>query len=138
MKKMCLDRCPEAGLLMLRLTVGGLMLIHGVNKALNGIGFIEGLIANIGLPTFFAYGVFIGEIIAPLLILIGFRARLAALVLAFNMVVAVGLVHLGELFKIGEQGGYALELQAFYLFGALAIFFTGAGKLAVSIKSKWD
>lgn len=138
MKKICFDQCTEGGLLILRLSVGGLMLIHGLSKALNGIGFIEGLMSNMGFPSFLAYGVYIGEIIAPILILIGFRARLAALVLAFNMVVAVGLVHTGELFKLGEQGGYALELQAFYLFGALALFCTGAGKLAVSTKSKWD
>jgi putative oxidoreductase len=114
------------------------MLLHGIAKLLSGVGFIEGMLTGIGLPAFIAYGVYIGEIVAPIMIMIGFRTRIAALVLAFNMIVAIGLVHMGELFSVGQNGGYALELQAFYLLNAIALFFTGAGRLAVSKSNSWD
>jgi putative oxidoreductase len=41
-------------------------------------------------------------------------------------------VHMGQLTTLNEQGGYALELQAFYLVGSLAVFFLGAGRYSVS------
>ncbi len=48
----------DLGKLIIRLTLGGLMLFHGIAKLLNGVGFIEGELASHGLPTFLAYGVY--------------------------------------------------------------------------------
>ena len=110
-----------AGILLLRWTVAGLMLLHGIAKLRSGVGGIESLLSSRGLPTWFAYGVLIGEVIAPLLVLAGVLVRPAALVIAFNMVVAVALAHAPQLFALGKSGGYALELQAFFFFGSLAI-----------------
>lgn len=109
------------GVLLLRFTVGVLMLFHGVAKLRHGLGSIESMLAGVGLPSWFAYGVIVGEVIAPLLILAGVLVRPAALVIAFNMVVAVALAHPTQLFALSRTGGYGLELQAFYFFGALAI-----------------
>lgn len=109
------------GVLLLRLTVAGLMLFHGVAKLRHGLAPIESMLAAAGLPPWIAYGVIVGEVIAPILILAGVLVRPAALVIAVNMVVAVALAHPSQLFTIGRTGGYGLELQAFYLFGALAI-----------------
>lgn len=97
------------------------MLFHGIDKLQNGIVGIESLLTNKGLPTWIAFGVFIGEIVAPLLVLAGVLVAPAALVMVFNMVVAVALAHPQQLLALGGSGGYALELQAFYLFGSLAI-----------------
>jgi len=133
-----MHRCPEAGLLIMRLTLGGLLLIHGLAKILGGVGFIEGMLTSAGLPAFIAYGVYIGEVVAPIMLMIGFRARIAALIIIFNMLVAIGLVHMGDLFSVGQNGGYALELQFFFLLNAVALFFTGAGRLAVSKSNSWD
>jgi putative oxidoreductase len=47
------------------------------------------------------------------------------------MVVAIGLVHMHELFALGKQGGWALELQGLYLFGAVAVALLGAGRFSV-------
>lgn len=122
----------DIGKLILRLTVGGLMLFHGIDKVQNGIAGISGMLAGNGLPGFLAYGVYVGEIVAPLLIIIGFYTRPAATVFAFNMVVAIMLAHRGELFSLGDHGSYALELQSFYLFGAVAIALLGAGRFSAS------
>jgi putative oxidoreductase len=68
----------------------------------------------------------------------GFRTRIAAVLLAITCVVAVATAHSQEVFTISDHGGYALELLMLYLFGALALFFTGAGKYAVSKNNQWD
>lgn len=118
----------DLGKLIIRLTLGGLMLFHGISKLINGIGFIEGQLASHGIPAFFAYGVYIGEVIAPLMVLLGYQTRIGALIIVFNMLVALALVHSHQLLTLGGNGGWALELQGFFLFTALALVFLGPGK----------
>ena len=121
----------DAALLILRLTLGILMLLHGVAKLPTPPGFLVDLLAKANLPSALAWGVYVGEILGPVLILIGVWTRLGALFIVLNMLVALVFVHRGELFHLGEQGGYALELQAFFLFTAVALMFSGAGRYSV-------
>lgn len=123
------------GKLVLRLTVGGLMLFHGVAKIYGGIGPIEGMLAGVGLPAMFAYGVYVGEIVAPILMILGLWTRPAALVFAFNMVVAIGLAHRGDFFSLGPYGGWAVELAAFYLLASVVVVLIGPGRFAVGRKT---
>jgi putative oxidoreductase len=83
------------------------------------------------LPPAFAYFVYVGEVAAPLLLIVGLWTRPAALIVAVNMIVAVLLVHTAELFALSPMGGWALELQGFYLFTALAIALLGAGRISL-------
>ena len=133
-------RSDNTGKLLVRLAVGGLMLFHGIFKLTHGVGFIQGMLAAHGLPGFIAYGVYVGEILAPILVIIGFRTRLAALIVAFDMVMAIWLAHAANVFKVKESGGgWGIELEVFYLLAAVALFFMGAGQYAVSKgKSVWD
>lgn len=121
----------DLGKLILRLTIGGLMLLHGIAKIQSGIGGIEGMLEAKGLPAWIAYGVYVGELGVPILLILGIFTRLSALVFAFNMVMAIWLAHAGDLFKLGEHGGWAVELAGMYLFGALAIVFLGPGTIAI-------
>ena len=59
------------GKLILRLTVGGLMLFHGIHKVLHpeSLNFISSNLETAGLPGMLAYGVYVGEIVAPLMII---------------------------------------------------------------------
>lgn len=132
------ERNVNLGLLILRLSVGVLMLLHGIGKLIHGVGMIEQVVLANGMPVFVTYGVYIGEVIAPALIILGYATRPAALVLAFNCVVAAFLVHSNEIFTLGEQGGWAVELLGLFFFGALALVFTGGGKYALSHKYFWD
>jgi putative oxidoreductase len=118
----------DLGKLIVRLTLGGLMLFHGIAKLLNGVGFIEGQLASHGLPTILAYGVYIGEVIAPLMVILGYQSRIGALIIVFNMIVAIALVHGHQLLTLSSNGGWALELQGFFLFTALALIFLGPGR----------
>ena len=127
-----MEKNLDLGLLLVRISVGGLMLFHGVSKMLHGISF---LVDNMGA---FGYAVYIGEVLAPIAILAGFRARIAAVLLAVTCVVAIAVAHAQDLFSISEHGGYANELLMLYLLGSVALFFTGAGKYAVSKTNKWD
>lgn len=121
------------GKLILRLSVAILFLFHGVGKLLNpgAINWIGEMIAGYGLPGFLAYGVLIGEVIAPLMAIVGWQTRLAGLLMAGNMVVAFLLVHTGELFMLTKNGGWQLELQGMFLFASLAVMFLGSGRLAL-------
>ncbi|MBE7374658.1 DoxX family protein [Pseudomonas lopnurensis] len=121
----------DAGKLVLRLAVGVLILLHGIYKLLNGVDGIAGMLAGQGLPAFFAYGVYLGEVLGPLLVIVGLYTRLGALLMIGNMVVALALAHRGELFSLGQMGGWAIELQALFLFGAVAIALLGAGRMSV-------
>lgn len=121
-------RDQHPGVLLLRFTTAGLMLFHGVAKLVRGVEPIAGLLGNVGMPAWFAYGVLIGEVVAPLLIIAGVWVRAAALVMAINMVVAVALAHPEQLFTLGQSGGYALELQAFFFFCSLAIAWLANGR----------
>jgi len=118
----------DLGKLFLRLTLGGLLLFHGIAKLFHGVGFIEGELASHGLPTFLAYGVFIGELLAPLMVILGYQTRIGALLIVFNMLVAIALVHGHQLLALGSNGGWALELQGFFLFTALSVIFLGPGR----------
>lgn len=119
--------------LLLRLAVGGLMLFHGVAKlgSTATLSFIKGALLVKGMPAELAYGVFVGELLAPLLLVLGLQARIGGLVIAINMLFAIWLVHMGDLFALGDHGGWRLELQGFYLVGGLCILFLGSGKYAL-------
>ena len=119
------------GKLILRIMLGGLMLFHGVNKLQHGIGFIKGLVAAQGLPEVLAYGVYVGELLAPVLLILGWRSRIWAGLIAVNMLVVIYLTQLGAFLKLGAHGSWAVELQMFYLLSALAIAFLGSGKFAL-------
>jgi len=121
----------DAGKLLLRAVLAILLLFHGVSKLSGGIGFITGMLQGLGLPAFLGYGVYIGEVVAPLLILVGLYTRPAALVVAINMVVALLLAHTGQFFTLSDTGGWALELQGMYFGGALAVALLGAGRYSL-------
>jgi len=120
----------DIGKLVLRLTLGILLIMHGVAKILGGVGGISGMLQNVGLPGYFAYGVYIGEVLAPLLVILGLYARIGALIIVVNMLAAIYLAHLGDLFLLGQGGGWKLELQGFFLFTALAVALIGPGRFS--------
>lgn len=119
---------PDFGKLVLRLTYGILLLFHGEFKMVHGIGWIARMLKAHGIPGFVAYGVYLGEIAAPIMIIIGLMTRPAALVIVLNLVAAILLVRTGALWGRTHIGAWALESEALYLFGALAIMLLGAGK----------
>ncbi|NLD53891.1 MAG: DoxX family protein [Burkholderiaceae bacterium] len=132
-------RSDDGGKLVLRLAIGILMLLHGIAKLVGGIGFITGLVTSLGLPASFAYLVFVGEVLAPIGLILGVFTRISALLVVINMVVAITLAHVPELFSLSKSGGWALELQGLFLFGSLAIMLLGAGRFSLQRPtSRWN
>lgn len=129
----------DFGKLILRVTLAALILFHGISKIIGGAAYITGAVAGAGFPPALGYLVYVGEVIAPLLVLFGIWARLGGLVLAINMVVAILLVHTSQFFTMAETGGWALELQGMYLAAALAVALLGAGRYSVAgSRGRWN
>ncbi|MBV6273473.1 DoxX family protein [Alcaligenaceae bacterium CGII-47] len=129
----------DLGKLALRLSIGVLLLAHGLAKVNSDLGFISGSLVSHGLPSVLAYGVYIGELIAPILIILGLYTRIAGMLVVVNMLFVFGLVHMNDLFSLGRSGGWALELQGLFLFGGLAIALLGAGSLSLGGRSgRWN
>ncbi len=117
----------DLGNLLLRTLLASLLMLHGSGNLLSGYAFIKSVMAQSGLPEFLAYAAFIGEILAPIFIIIGYQERIASLFVATTILMAIFTAHVGEIFALNQFGGWAIELQAFYLIGAIVIFFNGAG-----------
>lgn len=129
----------DLGKLMLRLLIGILLLFHGIDKLQHGYGFVEQMLVKARFPGYFSHMVLVGELLAPFFMILGLYTRQAALIQAFVLLMAIFLVHTRELFSVSPHGGYALELQAFYLFGSLAVFFLGAGRFNLARgNGAWD
>ena len=127
----------DLGKLILRLTVGILLLLHGTHKMLFGIEPIQAMVVARHLPAALAYGVYVGEIIAPVMLILGLYARIGAGLVVINMIMAVVLAGLPNIAHLGPSGGYALELEMFFLFGALSVVFLGAGRLSLA-GGRWN
>ena len=122
----------DLGKLILRITLGVLILLHGIAKLKGGVGGIEDMLAGHGLPRELAYGAFLGEVLGPLLLIVGYYARIGAVLIAVNMLFAFALAHMGDLGQLSDQGGWALELQGMFLGTAIALALIGPGRFGIN------
>jgi len=119
--------------LLLRVTTGVLILFHGIYKVIHGVDAIKVMLSSSGLPEFFAYGVYLGELIAPIFIILGLYARVASLVLGLNMLMAMFLAY-GFSFSLAKYGGLAIESPLIFLVMSILIALLGSGKYSVNSK----
>jgi len=125
--------------LLLRVTLGFLILLHGISKIRGGPGFVLDIVEKAGLPDPFGYLVYVGEVLAPVLVIVGIWTRAAAFVIAINMFVAILLVHTGQLLQLSPEGGWALELQGLFLLVPVAIALLGAGRYSLGgVDGRWN
>jgi len=124
---------PDIAKLILRLTLGALLLAHGIHKLIHGISGVESLVVSAGLPAFFAYGVYVGELIAPLFVILGLYGRIASGVVAFNMLMAIYLAY-GFHLSFSKYGGLAYETPLLFFVMALVLVLIGSGRYGVNSK----
>jgi putative oxidoreductase len=121
----------SAGLLLLRVVVGVTAIAHGWQKVwLNGLeGTTEGF-AGMGIPfaSIAAPLVAFTELIGGALLVIGFAARFAAVLIGIAMSVALVLVHLPAGFFAADGG---IELVLLLAAAAFALALTGSGRFAI-------
>ncbi|HPF10684.1 MAG TPA: DoxX family protein [Flavobacteriaceae bacterium] len=124
-----MKRYEDFGLLLLRVGFSLLLLTHGYGKLMAFVGGNTALVGNpIGVGALISsILVLIGEVVAPVLILIGLKTRWAALASAITMGVAAFIAHSGD--ALAEK-----EKALLYFIGFLAIALMGAGKISVDKK----
>ncbi len=127
----------DAGKLLLRFAVGGLMLFHGMSKLMTGASGIKALLASYGLPEFIAYGSIAGEVIAPIFIVLGILTRPSALLVAFTMFVAWLMIGLDKTFLLDKTGAWAIESLVYFFISSIALAFMGSGKYSVMRNACW-
>ena len=116
------------GLLFLRVGVSALMLTHGIPKLINLVTGNLDFGDPIGLgPTTSLILTVIGEAICPMLVIIGFKTRWAAIPPAITMLVAAFVVHASDPIATKEKA-------ILFLITFLVIALLGAGKYAVDKK----
>lgn len=121
MKKASID----FGLLLMRVGFSVGMMTHGYGKFLKVIqgNFEFGDPIGIG-PTFSLILAAIGEFIAPILIILGWKTRLATIFPTLTMLVAFAITHDGDPFSRKEKAFV-------YLIAFLTLYFTGPGKYSL-------
>lgn len=122
----------DVGRFVLRIMIGGLMLFHGVHKILYGTEMVTQTLQNAGIPSMFTFGVFLGEVIGPIMMIVGYKTRIGAAFVVLDMITAVLLVHVTQITLLNEGGGLMIELNLLYLMGAIAVLFLGSGSIAIS------
>ena len=124
---------PDTGLLVLRLGLGAILLFHGIFKVTHGVAWIAGPLGQHGLPAALRYGVYIAEVLAPVMLIFGLWTRIAAAIIAFDMAMAIFLVRLGDIGKVNPMGGaWAIEVEAMYLVMALTLALAGGGRYGLT------
>ncbi len=133
-------RWDDLGKLILRVTVAGLLIFHGISKLKAGIGWMAGPLGAAHLPFALGYGVYVAEVLAPVLLVLGIFTRPAAVIIAFDLFMAMTLVVNRRVFTINERGGgLGGEVELFFMLTAVAIAFLGSGRYAVSKGvGRWD
>ena len=123
--------------LIMRLTLGGVMLPHGLQKVFGlfgGAGLqatMNAFTTKMGLPAPLAVMVILAESAGALGLIFGFFTRLCALGIALVMGGAIYLVHGQHGFFMnwfGRQSGEGFEYHLLALGLALALFIHGGGK----------
>lgn len=129
----------DLGKLVLRLAVGLLIILHGIAKLRYGLGDVATSLARAGVPAPVGYLVYLGEVLAPALIIVGLWTRPAAWLVAITMAVALALGHPNELLQMTTHGGLLLEVQWMFLAGALAVALLGAGRFSAGgVAGRWN
>jgi putative oxidoreductase len=128
----------DLGKLLLRVGLGGLLLFHGVHKLLIGIEPIKAMLTSHNIPDVVAFGVYLGELAAPALVILGVFSRIGGLLIALDMVVAVLLARTADVLLLSPvTGAYALECEVLYLVAALSVALLGAGRISLG-GSRWN
>lgn len=115
----------NAGMLILRLGMGGLMMKHGYDKLIHFSQYKAQFINFLGMGQSVSLSLVVfAEFFCALFILIGLFTRLATIPLIIVMCVALFKAHNADV--LGEG-----EMASLFLAGYITLLFTGPGKISV-------
>ena len=122
-----LNKMQPVGLLALRVALGVIFIFHGYPKLVGNTERVAQFFSSVGLPPFLVSVTGIVELFGGVLMILGLFTRVAGVLLAGTMAVAIWKVHLGKgILAVGEYE-FALALGA----AAFALATTGAGKASL-------
>lgn len=128
------DATASIGILVLRLLIGSMMFFgHGLDKLKHFSTYKESFTVadffpfNMLAPQASLIACLIGEVLAPLLVILGFATRPAAFLFGFTMIVAAYQVHGAHPMFLGPGVTAAKEPALLYLIPMIALIFSGAG-----------
>jgi putative oxidoreductase len=121
----------DAGLLLVRIFIGGCLLIHGAGK-IGDIGkFAGGLQAmNMPMPLASAWAAALAEALGGACLIVGFMTRVAVLPAAFTLFVGAVTAHGANGYLItNDPPGYEYALNLGVIVMSFAL--TGAGRYSI-------
>ena len=122
----------DLGILFARLGLGVCLFMHGFAKISHGIDGVKGILAKAGLPEIVAYGSYIGEVVAPIVIILGIFSRIGALlVIGTRLTITYAYHGLGNLLELTNVGVFKAEILYLYIALSFCIIFNGSGKYAI-------
>ena len=129
----------DLGKLVLRVAVAGLILLHGVAKLRHGLGDVADAMQRLHLPVAVGNLIYVGEVLAPVLMIVGWWTRAAAAIVTATMLVALVAGHPRDVFVMTDHGGLLLEVQWMFFLAALAAALLGAGRFSLGGRDgRWN
>lgn len=121
------------GLLLIRIAVGLMIMIAGLQKALNPdqLAALADTMPSLNLPKNAVYVVFIFEIVMPFLLILGVFSRLAAGFILVYILIAILTVSIDNLFVLVPFKGHSLESEFIFILVSLGIMCLGSGDKAL-------
>jgi putative oxidoreductase len=121
-----LDRLQPLALLVVRITLGVIMIAHGYQKIFHNMHHFTDMVGGLGLPRWSGYLAACTEFFGGILVFLGLFTRAAALAMTIEMFVAIWKVHWHN--GLTANGGFEFPLAVGTL--AFALIFFGAGPMA--------
>jgi len=125
-----LDRLQPLALLLMRLSLGCIMTVHGYHKVFGGLQHFAHMVGGMGIPSWLGYLAAFTELLGGLLLIVGFFTRPASIAICIDLAVAIWKVHLHNgLIGSPDRPGFEFPLAAATL--AFALIFFGGGPIAL-------
>jgi putative oxidoreductase len=122
-----LNSFQPVGLLAFRIALGLIFFSHGYPKLAHSGAGMQSFFVQHGLPGYFVYIAGVLEVFGGTLMVLGLFTRAAALLLAFEMGVAIWKVHSAGGYLAVHEYEFPLALAT----GCLALATVGAGRLSL-------
>jgi len=115
------------GLLVLRMTLGLILVAHGSHKVYGHMQEYAGYIRSLGMPAWLGYVSALVEFGGGILLIAGLLTRCAALAVLIDMCVAIAKVHWSH----GLLGAGGMELPLSLAAIAFALIVLGGGAISI-------
>jgi putative oxidoreductase len=122
-----LDRMQPLGLLVLRMTLGVILVAHGSHKVYGHMQEYAGYIHSLGMPAWLGYVSAVVEFVGGILLIAGLLTRCSAFAVFIDMSVAIAKVH----WKHGLLGAGGMEFPLSLAAIAFALIFVGGGAISI-------